>query len=379
MTMNSKIKIVYIITGTGIGGAEKILYHTVTGLNNNHYSVSVCSLKERGEIARDLERQGIEVHCLKMENKEGFIGWLTTIGSLIRLIPYLRKLQPTIVHSFLFRANIVARIASYITSIPIVISSIRVMGGEKNYFHYLERMTSFMVDHYITVSESVKDYLVRKSRIPLEKVSVIYNGVNIKEHNSLKMPNQRVIGAEDKVVITVGRLHTQKGHSYLLQAIAKVQKEISKVKVLVIGEGEEENNLKNLAKSLDLTDKIIFAGLRVDVEEILPEADLFVLPSLWEGMPNALLEAMALGIPVVATDVGGIPEVVIHEETGILIPPKDSDALASAMIDLLQNNFKAQKMGEAGRDRVEKHFSLARTIEKTECLYKKLLEGKQLL
>jgi glycosyltransferase involved in cell wall biosynthesis len=380
--MNSRIKIVYVITSTGVGGAEKILYYTVTGLDSTKYSISLCSLKERGEIAKELEKCGVQIHCLRMVNKEGVIGWLSSIITLFRLFSYLRKLRPTIVHSFLFRANILARIAGYLTGVPIIISSIRVMGGEKEFFHFLERMTSFVVDRYVTVSESVKGYIIQKSKIPVEKVSVIYNGVNIKNCDSLQVQNVKLSFSREAgniILMTVGRLHKQKGHYYLIHAISKVKKEVLKIRLLIIGEGEEEKNLKNLVKSLDLTDQIIFTGLKYDVENILPIAELFILPSLWEGMPNAVLEAMATGKPVVATEVGGIPELVIHGETGLLVPPKDSDALASAIIDLLQDKLKAKKMGEVGRIRVEEHFNISKTVEKTESLYQELLKEKQLL
>jgi len=380
--MKPKIKILYIITSSGIGGAERILYYTATGLDYNKYDISVCSLKKMGEIAEDLEKQGIEVYCLHMGGRESFWGWLSSIIALIRLFPYLIRIRPTIIHSFLFRANILARIAGYLTGIPIIISSIRVMGGEKKYFHYVEMITSFMVDHYVTVSESVKRYIIDKSKISAEKISVIYNGVNFKGQHDSQEKNPKMpfkIEDKDRILMTVGRLHKQKGHCYLIQAVSKVRKEFPKVKLLLTGEGEEENNLKKLVKSLDLTNKVIFAGLSSDIEEILPIAELFILPSLWEGFPNALLEAMAAGKPVVATQVGGIPEIVVHGETGVLIPPRDTDALAIAIIDLLQNKLKAKNMGEAGRIRAGKRFSIYKMIEKTENLYQELLKEKQLI
>ena len=380
--MKPKIKILYIITSSSIGGAERILYYTATGLNYNKYDIAVCSLKNKGEIARALEKQGIEVCCLHMGGRESFLGCLSSIIALIRLFPYLVRIRPTIVHSFLFRANILARIAGYLTGIPIIISSVRVMGGEKKYFHYVEMITSFMVDHYVTVSESVKRYIIDKSKISAEKISVIYNGVNIKSQDNSYEQNPKMpfkIEDKDRILMTVGRLHKQKGHCYLIQAVSKVRKEFPNVKLLVTGEGEEENNLKKLVKSLDLTNEVIFAGLSSDIERILPMAELFILPSLWEGLPNALLEAMAAGKPVVATKVGGIPEIVVHGETGVLIPPKDTDALAIAIIDLLQNRLKAKDMGEAARIRAGKRFSIYKMIEKTENLYQELLKEKQLI
>lgn len=381
MSMNSKIKIVYVITSTGVGGAEKILCKTVMGMDYNKYNLSICSLKKKGEKAKELEKHGITVDCLNMANKEGVIGWLTSIIALVRLYSYLKKREPLIVHSFLFRANILARVAGYLVGVPIIISSVRVMGGEKCYYHCLERMTSFMVDHYVSVSEGVKEYIIKKSKIRAHKISVIYNGIEVRRVNSVQVRSGKFpfeIKDGDRVVVAVGRLHKQKGYRYLLQAIARVGVEVPRVKLIIVGEGEEENNLKNLVKLLDLTSKIIFAGLRDDVEMILERAELFVLPSLWEGMPNVLLEAMIAGKPVIATDVGGISEVVINGETGVLVAPKDSDALANAILNLFKDKMKAENMGKAAGNRVEKHFSISGTLEKTENLYRELLKEKQL-
>jgi glycosyltransferase involved in cell wall biosynthesis len=257
-----------------------------------------------------------------------------------------------------------------------------VLGGEKSYYHFLERVTSFMVDHYVTVSESIKEYILHTTKKPAKNVCVIYNGIDLKrEHNLQANTIKEYFDIEDKdrLLVTVGRLNIQKGHCYLFQAISKVRREISNVKLLVVGEGEEEKKLKNLVELLDLTSTIFFAGLRDDIEGILSISELFVFPSLWEGMPNALLEAMAAGKPVIATTVGGVPEIVVPGKTGLLIPPNDSDALAHAIIELLLNKSKARKMGDAARVRVEKHFTISRTVEKTDNLYRELLEEKQLL
>jgi len=376
------IKILFVITSTGVGGAEKMLYHTSTALDPARYLPSICSLKEKGEIARDMEAAGIEVHCLTMADGYRFGGWFASLTALFRLTSYLLKVRPTIVHSFLFRANILSRIAAFIAGVPLVISSVRVMGGEKDYYHTVEKITSFMVDHYITVSESVKEYLIGKANLLPEKITTVYNGVTINgtgagmEDN---MPMPFGLEPQDSVVLTVGRLHRQKGYDYFIRAIARVKHEVPGVKVLIAGEGEEENNLKNLVRSLDLTKEIIFTGLSLDVRKILPFTGIFVLSSLWEGMPNAVLEAMAAAKPVVATRVGGVPELVVDGETGILVPPEDTEALARAIIALLQDPLRGLSMGETGRERVQAHFSMAAMVTKTDNLYQELLKTKELL
>jgi glycosyltransferase involved in cell wall biosynthesis len=376
------IKILFVITSSGIGGAEKILYHTSRLLDPERYDPSICSLKEKGQIARDAETAGIEVHCLTMADGEQAMGWISSLVALFRLTRYLIKIRPTIVHSFLFRANIISRVGAFLARVPLVISSVRVMGGEKDYYHTVERVTSCMVDHYITVSDSVKEYLIEKGTIPPEKITTIYNGValnGLTPEGEGGSPDLLGVESNDSVILAVGRLHRQKGYDYLIRAIATVKREVPSVKLLIAGEGEEENDLKNLVKSLDLSKEVILTGLCREVEKLLNFTELFVLPSLWEGMPNAVLEAMAAAKPVVATRVGGVPELVMDGETGILVPPEDSESLARAIVGLLRNTAQANSMGNAGRKRVQEHFSLREMVTKTDSLYQKLLNTKKIV
>ena len=379
--MEAKIKIIFVITSTGVGGAEKMLYHTITGLNPARFTIRLCSLKEKGAFARSLENHGIEVYCLGMSEGNTMAGWLDSFRALVLLFTYFIKERPTIVHSFLFRANIISRIAAFLSGVPVTISSVRVMGGEKRYYHVIERLTAFMVDHYAVVSEQVKKHIVAKAGVPENKISVIYNGVaseGSSPSGKTSLMNCPGLNPGDMVVMTAGRLHRQKGYDFLIQAIGQVQRSFPAVKLLILGEGEEENSLKRLADSLDLTRKVIFTGLCPDPGSLLSRAELFVLASRWEGLPNVLLEAMAAGKPVVATEVGGIPELVVQGVTGVLVPPQDVQALAHAIEGLLGDERRAQAMGAAGRERVGQHFSIAAMIEKTENLYHELLKRKRL-
>jgi glycosyltransferase involved in cell wall biosynthesis len=239
-----------------------------------------------------------------------------------------------------------------------------------------------MVDRYSTVSESVKHYFSGQSGISEKKISVIYNGVTFNSHAGASAPCDPLpfsLAEDARIVLAAGRLHEQKGYRYLLQAMARVQKEIPAVKLILAGEGDDENKLKNLAKVLDLTEHIVFAGVQTDIGTILNRAECVVLSSLWEGMPNVLLESMAAGKPVVATAVGGVPEIVVDGETGILVPPRDSGALANGIISLLRDSAHAAQMGRAGKARVEKAFTIAHTIQETDKLYRELLTGKHIL
>ncbi len=379
-SIESKKKIIYVITGTGVGGAEKMLYHTIKGLDPACYSVRLCSLKKKGVYANMLETEGVNVYSLDMKDEDTLSGWFDSLRVLMLLALYFLKEKPVIVHSFLFRANIIARIAAFLTGVPVVICSVRVMGGEKPYSRFIERATAFMADHYVAVSEQVKAHVHRSTGIAERKISTIYNGIavakgDIRDHGELRSRNG--LNADDRLVMTAGRLHRQKGFDCLIQAMAVVHTACPRVKLLILGEGEEENNLKKLARSLELTDRIQFLGLRPDVDRLLHCIDLFVLPSRWEGLPNAVLEAMAAGKPVVATEVGGIPELVVRGVTGMIVPPQDVHALAEAIKALLSDEPRALSMGAAGRERVQRHFSIDAMIAKTEALYQELLQQKQ--
>ena len=178
------------------------------------------------------------------------------------------------------------------------------------------------------------------------------------------------------MVGSLGRLHPQKGFSDLLTAFAQVRQRIPSVRLFVAGDGELRDDLEAQARSLGMAAVVTFAGVRADVSEVLAALDVFVLPSLWEGMPNAVLEAMASGLPVVATAVGGTPEVVVDGVTGLLVPPQDPGALAQAIGHLLRDPDLRRRMGRAGRRRVEEHFDVRETVRQVESLYETLLREK---
>jgi glycosyltransferase involved in cell wall biosynthesis len=378
-TLESAIKIIFVITGTGVGGAEKMLYHTIKGINPERYSAKLCSLKKKGEFACRLEEEGLEVYSLNMRDETTLAGWLDSLRALVLLVRYFMRERPTIVHSFLFRANILARIAGYLTGVPVIISSVRVMGGEQKWHHFIDRVTAFMADHVVAVSDGVKVHVMRNAPLPEHKVSTIYNGVVVGNNASFDasaLMNDIGLMADERILLTAGRLHRQKGYDLLLQALSVVQKSFPGVKMLILGEGEEEKSLKKLAHSLELSEKVLFLGLRSDVDRLMQCSDIFVLSSRWEGFPNVLLEAMAAGKPVVATAVGGVQELVVDEVTGMLVPPQDETALADAIMLLLSDKERALAMGAAGRERVLQHFSMDSMLSKTEALYHELLARK---
>lgn len=374
-----RVKILYVITSTGIGGAEKQLFELVTRLDVERFEPMVCSLKPSGPVGEALQARGIPFFSLDMPDAGGLRGMAVTMRSVYRLLMLVAALSPDILHTFLFRANQIGRFVALVQGTP-VICAVRTQEMEKQFHHTCDSKTSFMVDHYTANSEGVREFTITKSRLKPENITTIANGIDMEPFRGSRCDSELKkslgLAPEHRVITAVGRLRKEKGYPFLLTAFKGVVEEWPDTRLLIAGEGEEEASLKQHARELGIAEKIVFAGLRTDIPAILALSEIFVLSSLWEGMPNAVLEAMAAGRPVVATRVGGVPELVVEGETGLTVPPSDAAALRQALLSMLKDSERARLMGEKGRERAEKHFDIRLTVRKTEELYMKVLEGR---
>jgi glycosyltransferase involved in cell wall biosynthesis len=286
-----------------------------------------------------------------------------------------------ILHTWLFHANILGRVAGSFAKVPVIISSRHNVDIGGWWREYINRWTAPLDDHTIAVCEYVRSIELERARIPESKISTIYNGVDLNRFDHLDsmicLSVRKDLGISSKAptIGCVGRLHQQKGYPDLLQAFKIVRDQISDIQLVIVGSGKMEKELKSFVKMHNLSDSVTFAGSRSDIPEILNGLDLFVLPSLWEGHPIVLLEAMAVGLPVVATRVGGTTEIVIDGETGLMVPPRNPSQLASAIITLMQNPDLRLKMGQASRQRVGL-FSIESMTSKIEDLYFDLYNRK---
>ncbi len=364
-----KKKIAHIITDLDIGGAEVMLLKTLRNFKSDEYEHFVVSLKPMGSVGRTMRDEGFRVYALGL-NKYNFV------PSFARLLYIFKKEKPCIIHSYLFHADIFGRIAAKLINIPILISSLRSveLGGRLR--GTLLKMTDFCVEAVTTVSEEVARVHIAKGTAKKEKVRVIHNGVELKGYRrdgsfSLK----RKMGIEDGAfaLLTVGRLEEVKGHIFLIKALELLRKRGYIFKALIVGRKDYKDKLQKEIVDRSLEDKVILTGERKDVHELLAIADAFVLPSLWEGLPNVLLEAMAAGLPVVATRVGGIPELITDNETGLLVEAKDNDALAEAIERMIKEPGLRERLGHNAGDYVRKNFDIKRTVSETEELYRELL------
>ncbi|MFN3476458.1 MAG: glycosyltransferase [Candidatus Methylomirabilales bacterium] len=381
--VNPSIKLAYVIPNLDLGGTERQLVALAKGLDRSRFLPVVFCLTATGPLVADLEETGVKVRCFGLRGLKVWRNPIRVARCLLAFSADLKKEKPEIVHGLLFHAYILAAFVARIARVPIVIASRRSLG----YFkvgkpHYLlaERLANRMTDLIVANSEAVKEDVIRQEKVEPAKVRVVYNGIDPSLYDVPADPALRAelkIPEEAKIVGVVANLIHYKGHRSFLKACQTIKRKHGAVKFLLIGDGPLRGQLEELARELGLEQDVRFLGSRHDIPELLALMDVAVLPSLEEGFPNAVLEAMAAGKPVVATRVGGVPEAVIHGETGLLVPPKDPQALADAILALLDDPPRAEEMGKAGRERVKKEFGLDRMVWEMEGLYEELLSRKR--
>jgi glycosyltransferase involved in cell wall biosynthesis len=287
-------------------------------------------------------------------------------------------------HTWMIHANVIGRVLGRMAGVPIIITSRRNVNIGGSVREYINRWTAGLGDRAIAVCELARQVEIEQTGVSPDKVVTIHNGIDVGKfsypgpQSPAQVRDSFGIPKGVPLVGTVGRFRPQKGLADLLAAMVQVRHLIPSARLLLVGGGELLDDLETKALSSGLGTAVTFAGMRSDVPKILAALDVFVSSSLWEGMPNAILEAMAAGLPVVATAVGGTPEVVEDGVTGLLVPPGDPKALAEAIACLLQDIDLRQQMGQAGRGRVTQHFSIERMVERTQTLYEQLLVAKGL-
>ena len=372
-----KVRLCYLITELNVGGAEKVLLGLATLLPKDRYEVLVACLFDPGPVADEIRAAGVPVVDLGMRNK-------VDVRAAFRLYALLHSRRIQILHAHMFHANLLAALVGRAARTPVVLATRQTVNIGGTVREWINRLTIALCDAMVTVSRQVHEVQRRMPWIDPAKLVVIPNGVPIEAAPSYSAASAQAlrrewgIDTDGMVAGTVARLGAEKGHTFLLEAVAKVQNCLPQAKFLFVGDGPMRPQLEDRARILGVADSIIFAGLRHDIPTILSLFDLFVLPSLWEGLPMAVLEAMAAGLPVVATAVGGTPEVVLDGITGLLVPPRDPQALAEGILRLLRDPDLRQRMGGAGRERVAAHFSVEQMVQRTEKLYEQLLAEKGL-
>lgn len=362
-----RIRVVEILaTGTN-GGAQEHLYSLVTRMDHERYDVSIVSLSP-GSAVRKLERAGFDVLVIDEPDDAIAVGALTA---------YLAEVRADVIHNHMFRAETVGtRAALALAEVghrrPYVVSTIhssRIRSEEDR--QHLRDLTPYM-DQLIAVSKAIEHKLRDEERITAP-VRLIYNGVDLSRYDRQEpcctLPEEYGLEPGSQLVGVVARLEPEKGHPTLLEAWPEVLRSCPHSYLLIVGEGSRRELLEAQVRDLRIAHRVVFTGRRDDIPAVTAALDVAVLPSYREAQGLTILEAMALSRPVVASDVGGIPEMITDGVTGLLVPPHDVTALASAIIRLLRDHPYADTLGRAGHDLVHDRFCIELMVAAVQTIY----------
>jgi len=360
--------ILHAIETGGPGGAERMLVHLAAGLGPDYRSEAAL-IRDRW-LGGTLRERGVPVTMLRYASR----GFGVTLRDLVRLI---RTRGVALVHTHEFFMNTLGLMASWVTGVPLVAT----VHGRNYYADRARRRVAYrsvarFAGRFVTVSEANKLFLAERTGISLRRIQVIPNGVPLDDGVPTAalsgLRESLGLGYHHQVVGTVGSLYPVKGHRYLIEGARSVLDRCPHAVFLIVGQGGLREELEAQAAQLGIAAQVRFLGHREDVRELLSILDLFVLPSLSEGMPLALLEAMAAGVPAIATRVGGTTEVIDDGRTGTLAAPGDRRVLPAAITTLLETPRPANAIGQAARQAVAARFSLAGMVQAYERVYSEL-------
>ncbi|MBU0478058.1 glycosyltransferase family 4 protein [bacterium] len=361
------MNILHINTECGWRGGEVQMTYLMNGLRDRNHE-NVVSVQPNSVLVRKVINNNFRVCPVVMRGELDF----KAIRGICRVITDERI---DIVHAHTSHAHTIGAVAAKIKKIPFVVTRRVDFGVARNVFSNIKY--NYLTNKIIAISNAIKNILINAG-VPQDKINVVYSGIDIGKFDSISdtqyLCEEFSLSEDSPIVGTIAHLTDHKGHKYLLNAVPEVLKIFPNALFLIIGKGELEEALKKQVKELDITENVIFTGFRKDIGELLSIMDLFVLPSHLEGLCTSLMDAMLMKLPAVATTAGGIPEVVVDKETGVLVPPKNPKALADAIIQLLSNKEEAKEMGERGLERVKTMFNVSRMVEETEKVYMRLYE-----
>ena len=336
----------------------------------------VCCIHSAGPIGEEIERTGVPFTVL------GLTPGIRRPFDVLRLRQHLAGTRPTIVHTFLLTASLYGRLAAILARVPIVIGTeVNIYERKRRHHIAAERLLMAGTDHVVVSAESVRDFYIEQVHAQPERVSVIYNAVDWSQLDATATRAELLASLgvpPDALVITIiARLTEQKAHRVLFDALATTSG-LEHARLLVVGGGELAGELQRRAAEQQIASRVHFLGPRRDLGNLLGATDVFVMPSLWEGLPLSMVLAMGAGLPVVATRVAGIPEVVRHDETGLLIEPGESRPLGAALASLVADADLRRRLGAAARDYVRPRFGADKYVQSVTDLYDRLLTAEGL-
>lgn len=359
------IRLTHIITSFDIGGAEQFVLDLCRRFDRTQFEVNVVAVVRGGPLRSEFHDAGIPTDVIGKTTKLG-------ISTIRTLTEFLRMPKPDIVHTHLFGGDTWGRIAAIRAGVSHIVSTEHNVNLDEGFVkRIVKRQLANHTDRIIAVSDAVRSYSVLVEHLSPGKVFVIPNGVDLNQFR----PQPRT-PHEGVRFMSIGRLVRQKGFDILLDAFAICREALPNATLTIVGDGPLRPHLEDQARTYHIADRITFLGFRRDLADLYQRADIAVFPSRWEGLGIAAIEASACGLPVIASAVGGLQEVVRDHETGILVPPCDPKALADACIDLARSRTSQVLFGHAARRHVERNFDITKTVKKYEEMYRNLMRAK---
>jgi glycosyltransferase involved in cell wall biosynthesis len=369
-------RIAYLIDGLSMGGAERLMVPMLAYLSRVHFQPYVCALqsKDGNPMADELRSLGVPVECLNIKR-------LRDLDAIPRLTRYLRGIKADLVHTQLEAANILGNISAKLLGLPSV-CTIHVMPSldvtTKTKLH--QKVEWFALrnfcDRVISVSEEARQYHIEISGSSPKQVSTIYNGIDLSAFLDMNFAVEREVVRDElkiprdaNILITVAVLRPPKGIQFMIRALPAILASHPNTYYLVVGNGPHRDELIEEASRAGVRERVVFAGMRRDVPRLLAASDVFVLPTLTEALPTVLAEAMAARLPIVASQVGGIPEMIARGQHGILVHPEDVEGLSNGCTQLLSQPEQRAAMGAAGWKTANQKFSIERQVHQLKELY----------
>lgn len=371
---SKKIKILHLIASVGIGGAERVLLTLLKNIDRKKFDIVLGIFtnqrKDKDLLWTECEKLHITLEQIRFKNPYDFL-------QILHIYRIAKKHHPDIMHTHGYKTNILGFLVAKLSGIPIITTvhglySIRIKTE-------IPLQLSLMLLRYFNRVIAVSDYItaeLKRKKVPSKKIITIRNvpadNIEIYPLNTSVFREEIGISSSTKIIGFVGRLEQVKGCDQLIQAVSKIHSTNLEFCLVVVGEGPERESLDFLVRKLGLRNNVHFCGFRNDPINVFQSLDLFVLPSLSEGIPLALLEAMSLGVPVVATHVGGVPEVIKNRLNGILVPPKDPEALAEAIVESLSRPHETAKRGLEAKKTIANGFNTEKWIEEIQNIYSEM-------
>ncbi len=393
MSDSERKKVIYLIATLKIGGAEQQVVEVASRINRDMFEPQIYCLSEGGPLQPVAEQHGVKVTVFqagvrKTAHSTGIP--LRRPREFFSLYRYLQQERPDIVHCYMYKPSIYGGLATRLLKKPILLTNRRRLGVFKDgkpHLQFLENVVNRFTDGVLVNSQALKEDVLRRERhLSPDNVHVIHNGVDTQKYcmkeesrtvsSSCLAQRKQAFGIPVKapVIGMIANLFPYKGHHDLIRAAAKVHQAYPDARFLCIGEDWGiQGQLETLCSRLGLQDHFLFTGHIQNIAEMLHVIDIQVSASHEEGFSNAILEGMATGKPIVATSVGGTLDVIIDRQTGLLAPPKNPDALATAITILLDTPDFASKLGRNAKKLIEEHFSMEKMLDKLEKLYLKFL------